>query len=39
MRRTEILKKLGLAITIVAIAMSAACADTIKLGLQPWLGK
>ncbi|WP_217578669.1 ABC transporter substrate-binding protein [Mesorhizobium sp. GbtcB19] len=32
------LKKLGLAAIVVAATVSAACADTVKLGLQPWLG-
>ncbi|MDX8514468.1 ABC transporter substrate-binding protein [Mesorhizobium captivum] len=32
------LKKLGLVVVVVAATMSAASADTIKLGLQPWLG-
>ncbi|RWC33538.1 MAG: transporter substrate-binding domain-containing protein [Mesorhizobium sp.] len=32
------LKRLVLAIALVAATATAACADTVKLGLQPWLG-
>lgn len=32
------LKKLALALTVAASTLTAAHADTVKIGLQPWLG-